>query len=85
MLHERFAAASGATPFADLRGVVALGATICAGRGFHARNTLIADAATHMIAFSWSDDSAPDRGGTRNTWDKCTAAHKVHVPMPTLQ
>lgn len=85
VLHERFATTAGATPFADLRGAVALGATIRAGHGFHARNTSIADAATHMIAFSWSDGAAPDAGGTRDTWSKCGAAHKVHVPMTSLQ
>jgi len=83
-LHANFAAITALLPAHDMLDAVVLGATIHAGRGFHARNTSIANAATYMIAFSWGDGDAPDSGGTRNTWDKCHAAHKVHVPMATL-
>ena len=83
-LHAKFATITALKPFDDILDAVARGATVCAGRGFHSRNTTVADAATHMIAFSWGDGDTPDTGGTRNTWDKCSAAHKVHVPMSSL-
>lgn len=83
-LHANFATITALRPADDMLDAVARGATIHAGRGFHARNTSIADAATHMIAFSRADGAAPERGGTRDTWNKCSAAHKVHVPMSRL-
>lgn len=83
-LHARFATTTALQPWTDLLDAVARGATVHTHRGFHARNTAVAAAATHMIAFSEADGTAPDRGGTRDTWDKCRAAYKVHVSLTSL-
>jgi hypothetical protein len=85
-LHERFRASSGIESFSELLSAVADGATIDDSRpGFHARNTAIAESVDYLIAFSWSDSSAPIDGGTRDTWEKAKArlpsTRMVHVSM----
>lgn len=84
-LHASFATTTALQPWTDLLDAVARGATVHTHRGFHARNTAVAAAATHMIAFSEADGARPTSGGTRDTWDKCRAAHKVHVSLSSLK
>lgn len=82
-LHERFAAKTGRQAFLELRDAHSLGASINATdkAGFHARNNAIAAQADRMMAFSWSDGAEPTDGGTRYTWERCGAHHKIHVSL----
>lgn len=51
---------------------------------FHRRNLLIAQRATHMIAFTWSPHvTTLQDGGTSFTFEHCTG-RKLHQPLHTL-
>ena len=84
-LHQRFSARIGSNTMADLLAAEALGAVIDSSvKGFHARNTLIAQS-EYLIAFTWGDSvHIPKDGGTLDTWNKCSGT-KVHVPLKSLQ
>jgi hypothetical protein len=66
----------------DIRCAEALGASlICSARGFHARNTQIAQNCDRLFAFTWAKGAEPPNdGGTRDTWDKCKA-EKRHISL----
>jgi hypothetical protein len=87
-LHERFAEQAGVRSLAELAEACAGGADVRSGRGFLARNRLIAGDADYMIAFSWSDTAEPLDGGTAHVWRAARAnikaARMVHVRMPEL-
>ena len=57
------------------------------GKGFHDRNSKIANAADMLIAFTWSKSSEPPKGGTRDTWDKARlrGVKCVHVSLNDLR
>jgi hypothetical protein len=54
----------------------------CSKKGFHSRNTMVAQC-TMMIAMTVSDTAEPCDGGTKDTWTKCKA-FKVHIPLSTF-
>lgn len=59
------------------------GEIIEGSKGFHSRNTSIAQS-SHLIAFTWEKGSCPTKGGTRDTWNKCKALKKIHVSLNVL-
>ena len=61
------------------------GATLTVNRfGFKARNTEIAESVDTLIAYTWSNTDSPADGGTADTWRKCRAPIKVHVPLHSV-
>jgi len=78
-------ARSGVNPFNDIEAAILKGAIIdTKNKGFHSRNSDIARNSTILIAFSWSNGNAPVSGGTKDTWMKCTARKKIHIPLSSL-
>lgn len=53
--------------------------------GMFARNALVARDAEALIAYTFGPGDVPADGGTRDTWDKCKAESKLHVPLPILR
>lgn len=51
--------------------------------GFHDRNKAVANV-DYLIAFTWGTGTAPETGGTLDTWKKAKNTIKVHVPLSTL-
>lgn len=47
-----------------------------------ARNKLIAEQCTHMVAFTFGEGDVPADGGTKMTWDMAGHAQRCHVPLP---
>lgn len=62
------------------------GASSLISRGFHARNTSIAQHCDYLIAFTFgSSTQFPlPSGGTYDTWKKCSVKNKIHVPLLSL-
>ena len=60
-----------------------LGATLQVHDGFKKRNDYVARS-DYLIAFSWSDGEEPTKGGTMDTWSKCTGK-KLHIPLSSLE
>lgn len=68
----------------DLQTAKELGAVFNSShRGFHNRNTAVAEACQYMIAFTM-DAIEPKNSGTADTWNKFKGPNKVHVSIPTL-
>jgi len=82
--HEEFAKVTGYEPFKDISEAICMGANVSCHYGFGARNTAIAQGCDVMIAFSWSIGNVPDQGGTKDTWEKCTAGEKIHISLDNL-
>jgi len=57
------------------------------GGGFHARNTRVARACTHLLAFTFASGDAPSTdSGTFDTWAKCGKhCDKWHVQLPEFR
>jgi len=85
-LHAQFGAKLAKSTLYDICVAHAFGAKLLTqGRGFHARNKLIAAEAERVLAFTWGADSArPKDGGTAHTWGLALRAIKVHVPLHQL-
>jgi len=86
-LHEQFGRIVGRDTFADMIRAAEAGAVFdSANRGFHNRNSVIADKCDYMIAFSWSAGSEPTEGGTADTWFKCSLPRerKCHISMQAV-
>lgn len=47
-----------------------------------ARNKLVAEQCTHMVAFTFGEGDVPADGGTKMTWDLASQAQRCHVPIP---
>jgi hypothetical protein len=62
----------------------AAGARLVEGTGFHARNSQIAANCDVLIAFTWGNGPEPKDGGTLDTWKKCKAPVRIHVPLSEL-
>lgn len=82
--HRKFSSVIRRDSLAELHDAESKGALFLVHNGFHARNAEVAKS-TYVIAFSWAEGDAPDDGGTKQTWEKATAARKkIHVPLSTL-
>ena len=60
-----------------------LGAQLKVHDGFKKRNDIVAKS-PYLIAFSWGKGDSPTKGGTLDTWSKCTGK-KVHIPLSSLE
>lgn len=60
-----------------------LGAKLQIHDGFKKRNDYVA-LSEHLIAFSWSEGEEPTKGGTLDTWSKCSR-RKLHIPLSSLE
>jgi hypothetical protein len=58
-----------------------VGSQVQVHQGFHARNSLIAQA-DYLVAFTWGR-AAPVDGGTLDTWKK-SKGRKLHVSLHDL-
>jgi hypothetical protein len=95
MLHYPFAQKLNLHSHATLQDIVAarsMGAVVDTSSkgGFHARNALVARAASRMIAFTWGTGDIPKDGGTKHAWDlfrissSPPSSFKLHIPLNTL-
>ncbi len=84
-LHNTFAKKLAHNTLEDIESARQMGANLVTLDGFHARNTKIAADAEYMIAFTWSENGEPKKGGTYDTWSKCKSAYKLHVPLSLLR
>jgi hypothetical protein len=87
--HERFSRVCTGLPRHSqeaIKAAVEAGAKLdCQHRGFHRRNTAIAELAQYALAFSWAEADRPYSGGTLDTFNKLRAeCHRSHVSMVEL-
>lgn len=47
-----------------------------------ARNKLVAEQCTHMVAFTFGEGDVPADGGTKMTWDLAASKERCHVTIP---
>lgn len=82
LYHRKFSRATRRDSLADIAMALHLGCRLEVHRGFHERNSFIAQA-DYLLAFTWGA-TAPVDGGTLDTWQKCKTT-KVHVSLHDLQ
>lgn len=84
--HVAFSRAMGYQTLQDIGTACAFGAVLDVSTpGFHSRNRAVAQCADRVLAFTWgADTSQPKDGGTLHTWNLCTRAVRVHVPLVQL-
>ncbi len=83
-LHRAFGDRIRRDSLRDIATASEMGATLDSeSKGFHARNSKIAQA-MYMIAFSFGDGDEPTEGGTKDTWSKSKSLHKIHVSLKRL-
>lgn len=80
--HSKFSTIIGFDSLDEISQAIKKGAEIHAHKGYHARNTSVANC-DYMIAFTWSPTDSPADGGTLDTWNKCTA-QKYHISLTKL-
>ena len=68
--HRDFGEVIGMDTLAQIDSVIKEGIAPFTGKGFHGRNTQIADASHDLLAFTFGDDEKLKDGGTKDTWDK---------------
>lgn len=83
--HRSFSRSLGRDSIAEIVAARGRGAVLVdTHKGFHARNTALAKDVDVLVAFSWGQGVCPVDGGTADTWRKCNARRKLHVPLGTL-
>lgn len=89
--HDRFSRAIGQDSLAQLYAALSGGAGYSAqpvSKGYSAmfaRNKLVADQCTHMLAFTFGEGDTPTDGGTKATWDMAGPSKKRrHVSLHDL-
>ena len=78
--HNNFSNIMGYNTLTDISNALNKGAIYTISKGFHARNSLIAES-DYLIAFTWSKTSQPDDGGTMDTWKKFKGSNKIHIGL----
>lgn len=68
--HKQFSKVIGMDTFEQIRSVLDSGVECSSGKGFHGRNTQIANNSTDLLAFTFGDGPNLKDGGTKDTWDK---------------
>ena len=66
----------------QIESAIALGATVREHKGFHERNTAVAQS-PYLLAFTWGEGNEPKKGGTYNTWLQCKGT-RLHIPLSSL-
>ena len=66
----------------QIESAIALGATVREHKGFHERNTAVAQS-PYLLAFTWGEGNEPKKGGTYNTWMQCKGT-RLHIPLSSL-
>ena len=80
-LHSLFNQTTGIDSSTDFIDVLSnIDTKIVVKKGFLNRNKLIADNCDYLIAFT-IDPHFPTSGGTRDTWNKCKNATKIHLSL----
>ena len=80
--HRKFSAKIKDDSLQQIQSAILVGATYKEYKGFHDRNSKVAES-RYLIAFTWGDSDIPKNGGTRDTWDKCQG-RKIHIPLSSL-
>lgn len=75
LYHKKFSRAIGRDTLQDISMAVHVGCQLEEHEGFHQRNSVIADV-EYMLAFTWGA-TAPEDGGSLDTWKKCKAKNKM--------
>ena len=78
--HRQFGKQIGQDTLSQIDEAIARGAHVTIGKGFHDRNTMIAENCDFLVAFSETDVPT---GGTLDTWSK-TKAKKVCISVSNL-
>ena len=81
-LHRAFSQELGESSLEQIHTAILLGAVTEVHRGFHERNTRVAQCSDNLIAFTWGLKE-PVKGGTFDTWKKCSG-RKEHVSLVSL-
>ena len=81
-LHKTFSEKIDEDTFEQIESSRRLGGKLDVHDGFKKRNDHIAKS-QYLIAFSWSDGEEPTKGGTLDTWSKCTG-NKLHIPLSSV-
>jgi len=75
-LHKTFSSQIGRNSLRDIQLAIDKGCTVVVGQGFHSRNTLLANNADAMIAFTFDKTMTP---GTKHVWGECKSDTKIHL------
>lgn len=85
MYHRAFADKTGIDSLNQIEQAIIKGAIIDdTNKGFHARNTKIAEECDVLIALTFGPDKYPRSGGTLDTWKKSKTNRKIHIPIGKL-
>lgn len=68
--HREFSKVIGMDTFEQIQSVLDRGVECSSGKGFHGRNTQIANNSTDLLAFTFGNGENLKDGGTKDTWDK---------------
>ena len=80
--HKLFSAKIEDNSLLQIESAIAVGATVREHKGFHERNTAVAQS-PYLLAFTWGEGEEPKKGGTYNTWMKCRGT-RLHIPLSSL-
>ena len=80
--HKLFSTKIGENSLLQIKSAIDLGATVTEHKGFHKRNTAVAQS-SYLLAFTWGEGKEPKRGGTHNTWMQCKGT-RLHIPLSSL-
>lgn len=80
--HKLFSAKVEDNSLLQIESAIAVGATVREHKGFHERNTAVAQS-PYLLAFTWGEGEEPKKGGTYNTWMKCRGT-RLHIPLSSL-
>ena len=80
--HKLFSSKIGENSLLQIQSAIDVGATVMEHKGFHKRNTAVAQS-SYLLAFTWGEGNEPKKGGTYNTWIQCKGT-RLHVPLSSL-
>lgn len=87
-LHAQFSEMIGKSSLQEIKTAIYKGAEVVQRNGFHARNEVVAERATHMIAFTFGARNIVANGGTAHTCRSYLAKGKTalwHVDLNTME
>lgn len=85
--HDKFGKALGIDPYQHIAAAIEKGALVTQqpiAKGYAAmaaRNKLVANDCTHMVAFTFGTGDVPADGGTKITWDMAATKLRSHVSL----